>query len=335
MELESIRDVPLEPLERRLLESFQRDLPLVERPYQAIAKAVGAVEADVLAALRRLQATGVLSRVGFVVRPNTAGASTLAAMSVPQCELETVAARVSARPEVNHNYEREHRLNLWFVVAAADAAAVQQALRGIERETGYAVLDLPLEVAYHIDLGFPLSSGAAPARGPDADVKVCVTDEDRHALSAVQNGLPLVPRPFAQAAARLGIAETDLLSALRRLLACGVIKRCGLIVRHHELGYRANAMVVWNVPNPLVDEVGERLAALPFVTLCYRRPRRLPDWPYNLFCMIHGRDQNKVLEQVAAARAVAGVPEVPHAVLFSRRRFKQCGAVISRSSEAA
>ena len=123
MELENICDVPLEPLERRLLDHFQRDLPLVPRPYQAIAEAVGAEEAEVLAALGRLHATGALSRVGFVLRPNTAGASTLAAMSVPECELVPVAAKISARPEVNHNYEREHRLNLWFVVAAADAGA--------------------------------------------------------------------------------------------------------------------------------------------------------------------------------------------------------------------
>ena len=109
---------------------FQRDLPLVPRPYQAMADASGCSEAEVLEALGRLHATGVLSRVGFIVRPNTAGASTLAAMSVPENELEAVAARISARPEVNHNYEREHRLNLWFVVAAEDATARQRALCG-------------------------------------------------------------------------------------------------------------------------------------------------------------------------------------------------------------
>jgi DNA-binding Lrp family transcriptional regulator len=341
MKMENICDVPLEPLERLLLDRFQRDLPLVPRPYQAIAEAVDACEAEVLAALGRLHATGVLSRVGFVLRPNTAGASTLAAMSVPECELVSVAARISARPEVNHNYEREHRLNLWFVVAAADAAARQRALREIERETGYPALDLPLEAAYHIDLGFPLTSGAAPSRevsragklGACPDVRV--TDQDRHVLSAVQSGLPLVPRPFAEAATRLAVTETELLGELSWLLARGVIKRCGLIVRHHELGYRANAMVVWNVPDALVDDIGGRLAALPFVTLCYRRPRRPPDWPFNLFCMIHGRDRNTVVEQVAAVRALRGLSEIPHALLFSRRRFKQCGATVSPTSEAA
>ncbi|UEM20833.1 hypothetical protein JL100_027805 [Skermanella mucosa] len=341
MDLDNICDVPLRPLERRLLDAFQRDLPLVEHPYQVMADATGSREGDVLEALDRLRETGVLSRVGLVIRPNMAGASTLAAMAVPDGDLAAVAARVSARPEVNHNYEREHRLNLWFVVAAADAQALQQTLREIERETGYAVLNLPLEAAYHIDLGFSLSRDSARNQrkskkmDPAGGWAVRVTDQDRHILAALQDGLPLVPRPFAQPSARLGITEAELLSELRWLLVCGVIKRCGLIVRHHELGYRANAMVVWNVPDHSVDEVGARLATLPFVTLCYRRPRRLPDWPYNLFCMIHGRDRNTVVEQVATIRALPGLAGVQHTMLFSRRRFKQRGATLSRTPEAA
>ncbi len=110
-----------------------------------------------LETLARLQAEGAISRVGAVVRPNSIGASTLAAMAVPPDRLDEVAARVSARPEVNHNYEREHRLNLWFVVAAATPEHVQSALRAIEAETGLPVLDLPLEREYHIDLGFDLA----------------------------------------------------------------------------------------------------------------------------------------------------------------------------------
>ena len=97
-------------------------------------------------------------------------------------------------------------------------------------------------------------------------------------------------------------------------------------MRHHELGYRANAMVVWDVPDSQVGVAGERLAQLPFVTLCYQRPRRPPDWPYNLFSMIHGRDQSKVEALVHEAAAQAGLTEVARATLFSRRRFKQRGA---------
>ena len=146
----------LSELERRLLNDFQHDFPLSPTPYADMARELGTSEADVLAALHRLHAAGAVSRVGAVVRPNTVGASTLAAISVPATELERVAAIVSGFPEVNHNYEREHRLNLWFVVTAPDGARLQQVLDEIVARTGYAVLTFPLLEDYHIDLGFEL-----------------------------------------------------------------------------------------------------------------------------------------------------------------------------------
>jgi DNA-binding Lrp family transcriptional regulator len=144
------------PLERALLDRFQRELPLVPHLYAAMAGAVGASEAEVIEALAKLQAAGVLARVGVTVTPNRAGASTLAAIAVPKERLDAVAEIVSAFPEVNHNYEREHRFNLWFVVAAPDRARVDQVLASIEARTGLAVLDLPLERPFKLDLGFPL-----------------------------------------------------------------------------------------------------------------------------------------------------------------------------------
>ncbi|RJO68763.1 MAG: Lrp/AsnC family transcriptional regulator [Myxococcales bacterium] len=141
----------------KLLDDYQRGFPLVPRPYLAIAEATGLGEAEVIAAYARLKEEGALSRIGAVVTPNAAGASTLAALAVPPERLAKVAAVVSAQPEVNHNYEREHAYNLWFVVTAADAGAVAEALRRIESLTGLAALDLPLVRSYHIDLGFPLA----------------------------------------------------------------------------------------------------------------------------------------------------------------------------------
>ena len=149
--------MPPTPVEMKLLDGFQRDFPLVPRPYQAIAEATGLSEGDVIDAYARLKAEGALGRIGAVVTPNAAGASTLAALAVPPGRLDEVAALVSAQPEVNHNYEREHAFNLWFVVTAADAGAVEAVLRRIEKMTGLDVLDLPLIRSYHIDLGFPLA----------------------------------------------------------------------------------------------------------------------------------------------------------------------------------
>jgi DNA-binding Lrp family transcriptional regulator len=144
------------PLGRALLDEYQAGFPLVPRPFAAIAERLGVTEAEVIETLRTLQATGAVGRVGAVIAPHRAGWSTLSAMAVPDARLDEVAALVTSFPEVNHNYEREHRLNLWFVVTATDRNAVMRVLEEISRRSDVAVVDLPLEEAYHIDLGFPL-----------------------------------------------------------------------------------------------------------------------------------------------------------------------------------
>ncbi|MDX1409107.1 MAG: hypothetical protein R3330_13255, partial [Saprospiraceae bacterium] len=114
-------------------------------------------------------------------------------------------------------------------------------------------------------------------------------------IREMQNGLPLVARPYQAVAERLGCSERTVIARINSLLEAGVFKRFGVVVRHHELGYRANGMVVWDVPDAQVDRIGAKLAQRGEVRLCYRRPRCWPDWPYNLFCMIHGRDKGEVL----------------------------------------
>lgn len=143
-------------LERRLLNDFQRDLPLTPRPFAEVAARLGTDETSVLETLAALQESGAISRVGAVIAPHRAGSSTLAAMAVPADRLEEVAALVSAYPEVNHNYEREDELNLWFVVAAPTRRRVENVLGEIEYWTDIEVLDLPLEEAFRLDTGFAL-----------------------------------------------------------------------------------------------------------------------------------------------------------------------------------
>ena len=143
-------------LEQRLLNEFQHGLPLTAEPFADIARQLGVYETTVLETLQRLQTEGVVSRVGAVFRPNRIGASTLAAIVVPETELEHVADIVSSFAEVNHNYEREHRFNLWFVVVAEDEQRLQRVLQEIEISCGYTVLDLPLLNEHFIDLGFDL-----------------------------------------------------------------------------------------------------------------------------------------------------------------------------------
>jgi DNA-binding Lrp family transcriptional regulator len=157
-----------------------------------------------------------------------------------------------------------------------------------------------------------------------------LSEREMELVAALQAGLPLVSRPYAAIGAKIGMSEKAVIEHLASWQADGTIRRMGVIVRHHELGYRANAMVVWNIPDVRVQEVGRLLGEQSVVTLCYQRPRRLPDWPYNLFCMIHGQDRDVVLGHVKMLAGLlseqCGLPDVEHNVLFSRRRFKQRGA---------
>ena len=146
----------LDALDRRLLDDFQSGIPLAPRPFALMAEQLGVAEAEVIARLQRLTEAGAVSRVGPVFRPRQVGASTLAAMAVPPERLAEVATLVNGFPEVNHNYEREHDFNLWFVLTAPDQTRLERVLDEIGRRAGLPVLDLPMLAEYHIDLGFPL-----------------------------------------------------------------------------------------------------------------------------------------------------------------------------------
>jgi len=311
---------------RRLVNEFQRDFPLSPRPFGDIAARLDWSETAVIAALDGLQRAGVVTRVGPVIRPNTIGASTLAAMAVPVPRLETVAGLVSRQPAVNHNYARTHPFNLWFVVTAGDSEALNATLRRIEADSRLPVMTLPMLDDYYIDLGFDLEGGPKPEPAAARGARLPVGVLDRRMLGVMQDGLSLTARPYAAAARMAGTTENEVLRRMGALIEAGVIKRHGVIVRHHECGYRHNAMVVWDVPDHAVHGAGRCLAGLDAVRLCYRRPRRRPGWPYNLFCMIHGRDRATVRRQVDEAAAAAGLQGRPRDILFSVRRFKQRGA---------
>jgi siroheme decarboxylase len=321
-------DSPYSPLDYALLNDWQRDFPLTERPFAQLAAKVGVGETAVLERLQHLRQRGAISRLGAVFAPRRAGASTLAALAAPPEHLEWIAALVTARIEVNHNYAREHAWNLWFVVTAPTQAILATTLAEIERDTGCPVISLPLVEEYHIDLGFNLGAGPRRRAGGGnatrpAGIPVARSAAELCILEQLETGLDLVARPYAELASRCHTSETEVLRHIAAWQQEGLIKRFGVVVRHHEVGFRANAMVVFALPEERVDTIGARLAGEEAVTLCYRRQPARPHWPYNLYCMIHGRTREEVAPTIERISALAGaVPEV----LFSVHRFKQCGA---------
>ncbi len=336
-------NAPLDPIDFSLVNDWQRDFPLVSRPYAELARSLGLSETGVLARLKKLTGDGTVSRIGAVFRPHTLGWSTLAAVSVPENRIEAVAQVINGYPEVNHNYEREHAFNLWFVATAPGREQIAQVLTEIGRAVGSIVLDLPMLENFHIDLGFDLRS-PGHSRRPHLDsirrphespAPPRLEAADYALTAALEGGLALAARPYARLASTLGVSEEAILARIARLLELDIIRRFGVVVRHRELGYAANAMVVWDIPDAAVSEVGRLLARQSAVTLCYRRPRRLPDWRYNLFSMVHGLDRQAVLAEVARMRNELGLEHLACQPLFSRRRFKQCGARYSGLVQAA
>ncbi len=152
-----------------------------------------------------------------------------------------------------------------------------------------------------------------------------MSQEERRFIARVQAGFPLVEEPYRQIAEELGMTEPQVIDMLERLLTEGKIRRIGIVPNHWALGIRANGMCVWDVPDEQVSEIGRQIGARPEVSHCYRRPRHLPSWPYNLFCMIHGRTREEVLALVEGLAADLGLQKVPRQVLFSTRLLKKSG----------
>ena len=153
---------------------------------------------------------------------------------------------------------------------------------------------------------------------------------DRRLIAACQDGLPLSSEPYQVLAERLGLDHDEVLKRFNRLLSTRVVRRIGVVPNHYALGYRVNGMSVWDVEDDLVAPLGRRVGGLSFVSHCYRRPRRPPHWPFNLFAMVHGRSREEVDGKVAEIAALLGPAARAHDVLFSTRILKKTGLRLGR-----
>jgi DNA-binding Lrp family transcriptional regulator len=330
-----------------LIEELHGGFPLSERPFAEVGARLGMGETQVIQRLHRLLARGLLTRFGPLFQIERAGGLfVLAAMEVPQADFDRVAALLHAMPEVAHNYRREHRLNMWFVIAAETPEAAQDALGRIAFATALQVLAFPKEREYHVELRLPLRpaaagldlpaprlAGAAPPPAPH-DARP-LTDFERALVAATQSGLPLVERPYEAVGAAVGADAATVRRTLADMLARGLIRRIGAVPHHVKLGFTANGMSVWDVDDAQVDALGEAVGRLPGVSHCYRRPRR-EGWPYNLFAMLHGRSRTSVHAQAQALAELLGAACRGHDILFSSAVLKKTGLRLhSQGSQGA
>jgi DNA-binding Lrp family transcriptional regulator len=345
----------LDDVDATLIDEYQSGFPVEERPFRAVADALGVSEAEALERVSALRERGVFRRFGAVLNPPVIGSSTLAAVQAPEDRFDEVADVVNGYRQVNHNYRRDHPWNMWFVVTAGSREKRDGIIADIEARTGCEVLVLPMLTDYYIDLEFPVvnddrfaretqPAGASPeeraaeprARESLAGTEVSATRISEDAtgdltpleaalLVEIQDGFPLSLTPYRDVADAIDAPVDEVVGAVDRLLADGCIKRIGCVVNHIVTGFDANCMVVWDVPDEELDARGTAVGSLPYVTLCYHRPRRPEqEWPYNLFTMIHGRDPAAVDEKIDELAA----DHLPftHERLYSTETLKQTGA---------
>ncbi|MGQ3412520.1 siroheme decarboxylase subunit beta [Natrinema sp. LN54] len=327
----------IDDVDAALIDGYQSGFPIAERPFRSVAADLGIDESAAVDRVRALRESGIVRRFGAVLNPPVIGSSTLAAVRAPADRFDEIAAVINDYRQVNHNYARDHEWNMWFVVTAGSQDARDDILAEIEDRTGCAVLDLPMLTDYYIDLEFPVVNGDRFARESLEDrtdasatrISEAATGDlsalEAELLLEIQNGFPLSATPYRDIAENVGYAVEDVLEAIERLRETGCIKRIGCVVNHVVTGFDANCMVVWDVPDDSLDEWGERAGGLPYVTLCYHRPRRPEqEWPYNLFTMLHGRDPEAVDAKID--ELAADYLPVEHERLYSTETLKQTGA---------
>ncbi|MBF0454896.1 MAG: Lrp/AsnC family transcriptional regulator [Magnetococcales bacterium] len=329
----------LDSVSCRIINELQSGFPLSSAPFLEVAHQLDLTETALIQHIEKLLSGGYLTRFGPLFNAEKMGGGlTLAALSVPKERLDEVAERVNLFPEVAHNYAREHLLNMWFVLATETKEEIQQVIDQIESATNLQVFNLPKLTEYRLGFKLALHKDGSIDTVPFNNIEqpferestLSPTAQDRAIVTATQAGLPLLPSPFNAIAQQLGLTLETVLNRFETMLKQGWVRRIGVVPNHYQLGLRSNGMSVWHLPLDKIDHYGKQIGALPFVSHCYRRPQKLPEWPYNLFTMVHGQDRSVVSERVESISQLLGEDDLDHTILYSSRILKKTGLRLKR-----
>jgi len=319
--------VKLDHVERRRVNLMQKDFPLVEEPFAELGSRLGLSEPEVLDRVSQLREKKIIRILGPVFNSRALGyQSTLVAMHVPEERIEQSAQIISHHPGVGHNYQREHQYNLWFTLAIRGDADLKAALREFDQQIQpEAMFELPALKLFKIRLFFDLEGNGNSAEDTTQTepqpVSVSLSDVERSVVNQVQQQLPLIRRPFDDMARSAGVNVNEFVSVCRSLQQRGIMRRFGASIEHQNAGFVANAMVCWEVPSSVVDEVGYKMAGFKEVTHCYERQTG-PQWPYyNVFTMIHGNTSQQNEDTVARMVIDTGIKK--YEILSTVREFKK------------
>ncbi|MGD1019598.1 MAG: AsnC family transcriptional regulator [Verrucomicrobiia bacterium] len=317
----------------KLLELLQVAVPVTERPFGELARHLGVSEQEVLDRIRNLKAAKVIRQISAIFDTRSLSyESSLVAARVNASRVDEAAAIISQHPGVSHNYLRSHSFNLWYTIAVSPLSqlGLEKTVSLLHRQSGAeSTRLLPTLKLFKIGVKFDVGGESRP---DDLDT-VVYTEKNRASDAALtpaeidfvrvmQRDLPIAPTPFVDYAKELGMTLPALQALHRRFLDSGKMRRFAAVLHHRQAGFSVNAMGVWAVPgdDAEVDRVGELMAGFRAVSHCYRRPS-YPDWPYNIFTMIHGKSRAECEQSLAAIAAKTGIGD--HRALYSTKEYKK------------
>ena len=323
--------VPLTDRDRKLLDLMQGSFPLDPRPYAAVAREAGMSEEEVLADVQRLLDDRIIRQVTPIYDTRALGYDSMLVAAKVDAEHPWGPAKiVNSHPGVSHNYLRNHEFNMWFTIAVEEESplGLQGTLDVLQELTGAeSIRQLPTLELFKIRMDLEMQgdtqalASEGVAQAPIELERVTYDELDKDVIRATQGDLPVVPEPWAPAAAQLGMTVDELLAHLEGMRERGLLRRVAAILFHRRAGFSANGMGVWQVPDDRVSEIGPRMASFRGISHCYQRPT-YADWPYQLFTMAHGRSKEEcdaILDAIAAQ-----FPEIQdRATLYSSTEFKK------------
>jgi siroheme decarboxylase len=322
--------VPLDDLDKRLLNLMQGSFPIIERPYAAVAGKAGITEAELLQRVQRLLDERIIRQVTPIFDTRALGySSMLVAAKVDPENPWRAATIINEHPGVSHNYLRNHEFNIWFTIATEPDSplGLEKTLEVLAELAGAeSIRQLPTLKLFKIRMDLEMEAGtealaaSAEAAEPAETERQPYDERDIAVIKALQGNLPVTPEPYASAAAELGMSVGELLSHLIGMQERRLLRRVAAILYHRRAGFSANGMGVWKVPDDRIMELGPRMAAFRGISHCYQRPT-YQDWPYSVFTMAHGRSKEEcdaILDSIAAE---TGIDE--RSTLYSSTEFKK------------
>ena len=318
----------LDESDKELLNEIQWTFPLVTRPFDAIAKKFDTTPEIIKEKLKNLKEIGVLRQLSAIFDTRKLGyTSSLVAMEIEHDELDHVASQINRHPGVSHNYERDHQFNLWFTLAVPPGADLNaelekfNVLKGIKKVRMLPTLQL-FKIGVKLDLVDGKKHDIAPSEEKKEikNIEFKPTEQDKDFIRELQKDMEIIDEPFVKAAKNLGITEDEVFAKMKHYEDVGVMRRFAAILRHRQVGFTANGMIVWKVPEDRITSVGETLGSFPQVSHCYERPT-YDDWPYNVFSMIHCKTHDEAYDVAKTIQDQINVDE--YKILFSSREFKK------------